>query len=341
MAWITTPRSLDHFAELYHQIGGMLTSGVTLVQAIELVRAAPPAGAFRGRLDGILGELKQGSTFSEALDNQRGWLPEFDVALIAAGEKSGRLDVSCHRLSDYYRERAKLLRGAIADLAYPVFVVLLLILVFPPGALAGLVWQGDVAGFLVPKLKLLGLLALAQVLFLILSRSNRGGWWRAAWEGLLHRVPILGQARRSMALGRMAMALEALLNAGVNVLESWELAAKASGSPALARAIGRAMPRMAAGETPGEAIGPTGVFPAKFVSLYRSGEVSGRVDQSLKYLSQDYTDEGSRLFKRLAEWMPRLVFILVAMMIGYFVVTFYIGYFDNMLESIDRATQGL
>ena len=340
MAWITTPRSLDQYAELYHQIGGMLTSGVTLVQALELIRASPPAPAFRGRLDRILGELKQGSTFSEALEQQRGWLPEFDVALIAAGEKSGRLDACCHRLSDYYRDRAKLVRGLLSDLAYPAFLIFLVILVFPPGSLARLVWQGDVAGFVLPRLKVVAVLALAELLILILNRSGRGGWWRGVWEEVLHRVPVLGKARRSMALARMAMALEALLNAGVNVLKSWELAATASGSPALGRAVGRALQGMAAGETPGEAIGQTGVFPGKFVSLYRSGEVSGRIDQSLKYLCQDYTDEASRLYKRIAEWTPRLVFILIAAMIGYFIVTFYLAYFAGMLDALDQATQG-
>ena len=209
MAWITTPRSLDQFAELYHQIGGMLTSGVTLVQALELVRAAPPASRFRGRLDRILGELKQGSTFSEALEQQRGWLPEFDVALISAGEKSGRLDACCHRLSDYYRDRAKLLRGLLSDLAYPAFLIFLVILVFPPGSLARLVWQGDVAGFVLPRLKVVAVFALAGVLIQILNRSSRGGWWRGVWEAVLHRFPVLGRARRSMALARLAMALEA------------------------------------------------------------------------------------------------------------------------------------
>jgi type II secretory pathway component PulF len=157
---------------------------------------------------------------------------------------------------------------------------------------------------------------------------------------MLHRLPILGQARRAMALARLTMALEALLNAGVNVLKSWELAAAASGSPALTRAVARALPAMVAGETPGEAIAQTREFPAKFLSLYRSGEISGRIDQSLKYLYQDYTDESARLFRRLAEWTPRLVFLLIAGMIGYFVITFYLGYFGGMLEALDRATQG-
>ena len=111
MSLITTPRRLDHVSEVYHQIGGMLTSGVTLVQAIELVRNAPPSRSLREPLSRVLDDLKQGFTFSEALDHRGHWLPEFDIALIAAGEKSGRLDGCCHRLSEYYKERAKLVRS--------------------------------------------------------------------------------------------------------------------------------------------------------------------------------------------------------------------------------------
>lgn len=340
MSWITTPRKLDQFAELYHQVGGMLTSGVTLVQAIELIRTSPPSGAFRPRLDRVLTELRQGSTFSEALTTQRDWLPEFDVALIAAGEKSGRLDACCHRLSEYYRERSRLLRSLINDLAYPAFLVGLLVLVFPPTRLAALVWQGDLAGFLIPKLQLLLVAGVVAFVVAALNRSNRGGWWRGFWERVLHRVPILGNARRCLALARLAMALEALLNAGVNVLKSWELATNASGSPALRRAVKTALVDMAAGETPGEAISRRGVFPGKFVSLYRSGEVSGRVDQALKYLYQDYLEESGRLFKRISEWIPRLIFILIAAMIGVFVIRFYLGYIGGMLDALDRATQG-
>lgn len=340
MRALTTPRTLDRFGELYHQIGGMLTSGLTLVQGLELIRNSPPAPAFRPPLDQVLDDLKQGFTFSEALARRRGWLPDFDIALMAAGEKSGRLDACCQRLAEYYRERAKLMRSVLTDLAYPAFLVLLLLLIFPPSALPRLVWHGDVAGYLAPKLKAVALLGAASFVIFLLNQSSRALTWRSLWEQLLHRVPLLGRARRSMALARLTMALEALLNAGVNVLKAWELAAAASGSPAVGRATEKALHGMSAGETPGEAIGRTGVFPGKFVSVYRSGEVGGRLDQSLNYLCRDYTDEASRLYRQIAEWTPRLIGLLIAVLIGYFVITFWLGYFGGMLDALDGATRG-
>jgi type II secretory pathway component PulF len=340
MPLIVTPRRLDAISELYHQLGSMLASGITLVQAVELIRAAPPSGAFRPPLDRALEDLKQGSTFSEALANRRGWLPDFDIALIAAGEKSGRLDACCRRLAGYYKDRARLIRSMLSDLAYPAFVILLVILIFPPNTLANLVWKGDVAGFVMPKLGTLAILGLAELVILVLNHTGRARWFRAAWEELLHAIPVFGRARRAMALARLTLALEALLNAGVNIIEAWPLAAAASGSPALERAVAQARERMIAGETPGEAIARESVFPARFTSLYRSGELSGRLDQSLGYLQSDYADESARLYKRMAEWTPRLVFLIIAAMVGYFVVSFWLQYFGGVLDSLDAATQG-
>jgi type II secretory pathway component PulF len=56
-------------------------------------------------------------------------------------------------------------------------------------------------------------------------------------ERTLRWVPILGKARQDLALARLAAALEALLNAGVPIIGAWELAATASGSPALRRTV--------------------------------------------------------------------------------------------------------
>lgn len=335
MPLFLTPRRLDQFSELYHQTGTMLGSGLTLIRALELIRDAPPAASFRPYLNRVIADLQQGATFSEALANRRGWLPDLDIALIAAGEQSGRLDACCQRLATYYKDRARLLRAIFTDLAYPAFLLLLVLLIFPPGALANLVWKGDVAGFVIPKLQILATAVLVEVLILMLNRTGQARGFRRAWEEFLHAIPVFGRARRSMALARLTLALEALLNAGVNVLDAWPLAAAASGSPALEAATARARQRMVAGETPGEAIAREPAFPAKFTSLYRSGELSGRLDQSLAYLHADFADEAARLYKRLAEWTPRLVFLLIAALVGYFVVSFWAGYFGGLLSGME------
>src|SRR5437016_11958262 len=106
------------------------------------------------------------------------------------------------------------------------------------------------------------------------AQSRHSETWRSWFEAILRPVPVLGTARHYLALSRLAAALEALINAGVTIVEAWELAATASGSPALRRTVLAWRPNMNAGETPAEVVRASRRFPELFASQYTSGEVS-------------------------------------------------------------------
>src|SRR5208337_2280457 len=117
------------------------------------------------------------------------------------------------------------------------------------------------------------------------TQGKHGENWRAVIESLLRPVPLLGTARRYLALARLAAALEALISAGVNIFEAWDVAATASGSPALRRAVAAWRPKVTAGQMPSEAVRQCRLFPETFANLYASGEISGKLDESLRNLN--------------------------------------------------------
>ena len=263
------------------------------------------------------------------------WLPSFDLALIQAAEQSGRLPESFRLLAGYYTERAQLARRVAADLAYPLFLVVLAILIFPPARLTQLVLNGDVFGFFAPKLTIVVSAAVLIFLVLLAFQGSHGESWRSQVERLLRLVPILGPARRHLALARLSAALEALISAGVSMFDSWELAAAASGSPALRRAVNGWYGALRAGETPAELVARTSEFPELFANLYNTGEVSGKLDDSLHRLHQHYQEEGSRKLRAFAQWMPRLIYLAILLAIAYQIVGFYVGYFNNISRQLD------
>src|SRR5438067_2533296 len=128
-----------------------------------------------------------------------------------------------------------------------------------------------------------------------------------------------------IALSRLAAALEALLGAGVTVIEAWELAATASGSPALRRTVQAWRPLVNAGQTPAEAVSASTRFPEMFANQYNTGEVSGTLDDTLRRLHNYYQQEGSRKLHAVAQWTPRAVYFLIMMMIAVYVVRFWMG----------------
>jgi type IV pilus assembly protein PilC len=151
-------------------------------------------------------------------------------------------------------------------------------------------------------------------------------------ETILRPVPVVGSARQSLALARLAVALESLINAGVTIIEAWDLAAAASGSPAIQRAVATWKPQLAGGQTPAELVKSCPLFPELFGNLYYSGEVSGQLDETLQRLHTYYDEDGSRKSHLLAQWVPRLIYFIVAGFIGYKIIHFYLGYFGQYDE---------
>jgi type IV pilus assembly protein PilC len=331
MPLIVTPRHLTQRAELYHQLASLTTAGVGLIAAVEMLRDAPPSRGLRKPLTQLAQDLSQGTTFSEALAQlSRGWMPQFDRALLHAGEASGRLDLCFRFLADYYNERARLARQTLSELAYPALILHMAILIFPTGVLTRLVWEGDTVGYVSSKLLLLVPGYTLVLLGVYLSQAGHNELWRSWMERVLNVVPMLGPARSNLALARLSVALESLLNAGVSIVEAWPVAAAASGSPCLHRTVLGWKSSLEAGQTPAEVVRESRVFPDLFTNLYTTGEISGQLDDTLHRLYNHYHQEALRKMHALAQWAPRIVYFLIVLLIAVQIVSFYADYFSRI-----------
>ena len=88
------------------------------------------------------------------------------------------------------------------------------------------------------------------------------------------------------------------------------------------------------GRTPAEAVNASPGFPELFANQYTSGEISGKLDETLRRLHQYYQDEGSRKLHAVAQWTPRAVYFFIMMMIAVYVVRFWTGYFKQIGDVI-------
>ncbi|MFN0067900.1 MAG: type II secretion system F family protein [Limisphaerales bacterium] len=331
MAFIVLPGQLERRAELYQQIALTIASGLPLPRAIRGLAEKPVSGSFRGPLLRVADRLDGGDTLAEAVGRLGGWMPEFDRAMIGAGELSGRLDETLRLLARSCRDRAASLRAMINGLIYPVAVFHVAALVFPTELLRKLFWDGAVGPFLARKAGVL-LPAYAAVLLLAwASQGARGRAVRSVIETVFGLLPVIGGAMRALALARLSLALEALLNAGVAVTRAWPLAAAASGSSRLQRAVQHWPDQLEAGRTPAELIGSSGTFPGEFASLYGTGEVSGRVDEILPQLGAYYQEVGERKMRRAAVGFAWLVYGLAAAMAAFQIISFWTGYYGGLL----------
>ena len=331
MPLIVTPKTLNQRAELYHQLGIMITAGLTVHKALEHLYNNPPSYSLRQTVGEWVEQLNQGRTISEALRNIGKWIPDFDLALIEAGERSGRLDACFKLLAVYYRERAEMAQQMISDMLYPAFVFNVALVIFP---FIRFVQTGSFIGFL-GSVALIAIPVYGGILLAIFACQGRHGEaWRSKIEKILGCVPILGTARRQLAMARLATALESLLNAGVSIVTAWELAAAASGSPAIARTVNTWKEPVENGATYSELINKSDLFPELFANLYHTGEVSGSLDDTLRRLHVLYQTEGFRKTRAISSWTPKLVYFGVLLYGAWKVVSFYTGYFQQINDAM-------
>jgi type II secretory pathway component PulF len=222
------------------------------------------------------------------------------------------------------------MRQVVGELVYPFFLVHFATLVLPVRLLVGLVLNGELMAFLLPKVIFLGVLYAGVGFFLFAGQGQRAESWRARVESLLAWVPLLGVARRNLAMARLAAALEALLNAGVNTIEAWELAATASGSPALRRTIYAWRPLIESGVPPSELMTSSPEFPEIFSHMYTTAEHSGKIDQTLVHLHAQFRENGMQQLKLFTRGMLIGVSLIVAISIAIQIISFYVGYFNQI-----------
>lgn len=326
---IITPGQLTRRANFYFQLASLLSAGVPIIQALEMTRGKS-RGTYAWNIGVIINALQQGATFGDSVNATGDWLPLFDRALLEAGEKSGRLDAGFKTLGDYYTERATMLREIISGMAYPLFILHLAVLIFPTGYLTRLFWNNGVQEFVLQKAAVL-LPCYAIVAFLIYAfQGSRGAHWRAMLERITNGLPLIGSARRDLAMARLSGAMEALLSAGVNIIQAWALAANATASARIKSAVGKAIPQMEAGVPPSETLHQSNVFPELFRSLYATGEMSGQLDTTLRRLRNHYDEQATLKLRNIANWTPKLAFLCVALGVGYSIIKFYMGYFEQI-----------
>lgn len=338
---MTTPWELNRRAQLYEQLASMIAAGVPLTKALEMAARNPSIRAARKVIPALIGQMQEGHTFTDSMVKIKGWLPEFDVALLSVGEQTGRLDESFSLLARYYASRAKIIRDTLAGLAISMVTLHVFLLIFPLGfliSLARAIMDGrfsEAMPFFAEKFLVFGVIY-GVVFFLVFAcQGKRGERWRAPVESIFHMIPVLRTAVKHLAIARLASALGALTGAGVPVVKSWELSAAACGSPRLKREVLQRTPQIEGGLTPAEMVGQIGYFPEVFSNLYHTAELSGKLDETLVRLHTYFEEEGFRALRLFARILNGVIYGALVALVAFNVIRFWMHYYGGLLNSVN------
>ena len=330
-----TPRMLEYFTRL---LSSLLAAGVPLSRALIILgkEASNPVAASKWKA--IYDSVVDGITLADSMATMPETFPRVYVAMVAAGETGGFLDLVLAQIADFQlRERD--LRGKVtAAMLYPVILLVLAIAVmivlmtfFIPrfqkmfetfgGQLPLLTRMIIGVSHWIRSYGIFVAVGLGVAAFMVRNwiASEHG---RRKWEGFIIRVPVLGPLLSQFAMARFCRMLGTLLNAGVPLVQALNVARRSIGNQILVDAVSNSIERVKEGAQLGASLADCrSLFPGSVLEMISVGEESGKLDQELIRIAAVTEGDLDRNLKTAVAFLePAMLFFIAA-----FIGTIFIG----------------
>tara|TARA_R110002072_G_scaffold301976_2_gene483189 strand:+ start:7787 stop:8998 length:1212 start_codon:yes stop_codon:yes gene_type:complete len=319
-------------AEVVRELSTLLGVGIPLLEALD-ISLEQQTGPMERCLLQIREQVSTGSSLSEAMRATPEAFDDLAVHMVEVGENAGNLDDVLGRLADF-RERAfELQDKVLTALLYPLVVLVcavgvsvFLMTVVVPMLLQNLVdagrelpWPTIVlkagSDFLVGHwVGLLVVVTLTTVGTMTFLRSDRG---KRTFHRFLLRLPLVGEMARKQGISRAAMVICVLLRSGVELLRSFEIAARSIDNVVLREALIDCSEEVGMGVEIGVALQRTNVFPPAVVQVFAVGQQTGRLEDTLDRLAKDYEKQVNTLSMRLMTLLEPILILVLSAFVGF------------------------
>ncbi|QDX28949.1 protein transport protein HofC [Dickeya poaceiphila] len=330
---------------IIRQLATLLQAGLPLLDALDLLGRQHEKAGWRCLLQEVRLQVGQGRSLSEVLLDYPDVFPVMCSSLISVGELTGKLDECCARLANYQEMQHQLTGKVIKALRYPVFVVvvgllvtlLMLTLVLPEFAElyasfgAPLPWLTRMMLGLSDGLSRYGalLFTFPTVMLLAYRKLRRQKVaWQTREQQLLLKLPLLSTLVRSHCLSQIFHTLAMTQQAGLT-LPSGLSAAATLNNPVYRQSLAELQSQLEQGIPLGQAIhGYPLLYPAPCQQLISVGEETGALDQLFARLAGWYENHTRQFADTLTQTLEPLLLVIVGGLVGTLVIAMYLPIFQ-------------
>ena len=317
----------DALAVWTRQLAGLVGAGLPLERALSTLSQEAETPRQRDLVSALREEVNAGATFAKALAQHPREFSAIYLAVIAAGEQSGHLDMVLESLAEDLQTQQALRNKLLAATLYPaiVSVVALLIVFFLLTYVVPQVAQVFSSNQqALPWLTtfMLGLSALVQALWLwvlllvvvgtwVLRLALRQSDFRQRFDAAWLQLPLIGRLSRGYNAARFASTLAMLAAAGVPILKALQAASDTLSNAAMRRDAQEAYAMVREGAPLASALAQHARFPRLLVMFARLGEQTGTLPTMLQRTAQQLGEEVQRRAMQLATILEPLLIVVM------------------------------
>lgn len=339
----------NDIVDFTRQLSMMFNAGLTIIDSLDILKKQETKPQMVTLINDIDENIRAGNSFSQTLLRHPKLFSNLYIALVRAGEASGKLDEILLKLADTMEKERQFKSKVKGALVYPVFIIVGMIIV-----------MFIMMTFVIPKLLemykdfdaelpaatqlvinissffqhywilLIALAALGNMLVARFVKTTRGKLWR---DSMLLKLPVFSKIIKSATLVDATRTLSILIASGVAILDALDIVSQVTGNVVFQNAFKQIRAQVEKGETLGRAFQGTEIFPPILVQMATVGEQTGHIDETLQRVSAFFEFESEQAVKTMTTLIEPAILICLGLGVGFLVVSIILPIY-NLTSSI-------
>ena len=328
------------------QFATMVKAGLPILEVLGMLRDQLENPGIKDIIEDIRKSLEGGVTLSKCFEKYPEYFDNVYVNLIKAGEASGKLDVFLLKIVDSLEKKEKIKKKIKGALMYPgimfsvaitvsAFMLIKVVPVFAkmydgmgialPKPTAVIMAMSD---FLRGSGGLIMLISIIVFIFGFRYLTKKNATFRYKWHKQVLKLPVFGDMILKSLLARISLILGNLSAAGVNLLESLEIAKSVSNNVVVTEALENVKKGVFSGDTLTKLFLKEPLFPPTFSQLISVGEQTGQLDEMFGSVASYYEEEFDGTVDNMSSLIEPIMIVFMGIMIGGLMIAMYSPIFN-------------
>jgi type IV pilus assembly protein PilC len=338
-----TPQDTVIFSK---QFATMVKAGLPILSTLANLRDQTEHPAMKEIIEDIRKSLEGGVTLSKCFSKYPKTFDNIYVNLIKAGEASGKLDLFLIKLVESLEKKEAIKKKIKGALMYPavMFIVAMSVMVFMLTNVVPVfaeMYAGMGVALPTPTAVILQasdfmrgsggkmvFLTLAVSFGIFKYTTTKIAKIKYIWHQRVLKLPIFGPMILKSMLARIALVMGNLSAAGVNLLESIEIAKSVSTNVVVTEALENVKKGVFSGDTLTKLFLKEPIFPPTFSQLISVGEQTGSLDEMFTAVASYYEEEFDTAVENMSTLIEPIMIVFMGSMIGGLMIAMYSPIFN-------------
>ena len=325
----------DELVMVTRNLSAMLKAGLPLSRALSVIERQSKNPRLTGIMREVREDINKGDPFNTTLKKFPKTFSKLYVAMVRAGEESGKLQDTLQTIALQLERSSNLKKKIKGAMIYPAIVisvmiiigVLMMIYVVPtliatfkkleidlPLSTKVIIWVSE---FLSTNglIALLG--AITFVVLVVMGLRTTVGNRGLAFT-VLH-LPVIGKIVKEVNAAYTSRTLSSLLGSGVDVISSIKITEEVLQNPFYKEVLAEAATKVEKGDPlSGTFIAHENIYPVLVGEMILVGEETGQISNMLAQLAEFYENEVEQKTKDLSTIIEPILMVVIGAGVGFF-----------------------